>query len=479
MQEQNNGQRTGGSGKRKKIFLAVAAVLAAVALFFAGYFVYYLTLPAGVRSLMWVKDKIDSEYYENIDEDEFWDAVLDGAMSALDIYSAYYSADEYDVVVDSSRGIAEGLGLSFFSGTNMIAEAAYNSPAFYAQPMGEDAAWKTGLETGMFVTGAGDSPDSVQDTFTLVGSSGGNAVYSYSALSELIGDYKEGDTVYLRVSAESGHDTENCEIVPVVFARYTRSYVLYAADGDKDGTAQAYIYAYDENGRAEWKDVSEYVSADEKVSGDTAYIRLASFYGNAAEEFGRAAQAYKEDGMRTLLFDLRNNGGGSVNVMQGIAAYLMKDAKSDAEPVMIAEYGNGREEVYLAGGNDYGDYFEGSKIYVAGNRNTASASEALIGVMISYGTIGYGDIFVTELPGATQPARTYGKGIMQTTFQNPFTGEAVKLTTATIHWPDENRTCIHGKGISVSDGARASQGATTYGDYGDPELSRILEQIAV
>lgn len=165
-----------------------------------------------------------------------------------------------------------------------------------------------------------------------------------------------------------------------------------------------------------------------KGFGDAAYIRLSSFYGNAAAEFGRAAQAYKEDGKTKLLFDLRNDGGGSVSVMQGIAAYLMKDARSDTEPVMHAVYGNGREEIYLAGGDYYDEYFAGSEIYVAANRNTASASEALIGVMLSYDTIGYGNIFITELPNSTKPARTYGKGIMQTTFRNSLTGEAIKLT---------------------------------------------------
>ena len=467
---QENGSNTKKRNTGKRVLWAVVAVLAAAALFFAGFFVYYLTLPAEVRSLLWIKDKIDSEYYQDIDEDEFWDAVLDGAVSVLDQYSAYYTADEYDVVVDSSRGISQGLGLSFFSGSNMIAEAAYNSPAFYARPLGENAAWSTGLETGMYVTGAGASVGDIEDTFALVGGSGDTAVYSYAALSTALSGYSAGDTVYLRVSTTSGHETENCEIVPVTLARYTESYVLYAADGE------AYIYAYT-GGAGEWKNVSGYVSVDEKVSGDTAYIRLSSFYGNAVEEFGRAAQAYKEDGKGKLLLDLRNDGGGSVAVMQGIAAYLMKDAQSGAEPVMRAVYGNGREEVYLAGGDFYDEYFAGSEIYVAANRNTASASEALIGVMLSYDTIEYGDIYITDLSGGTQPARTYGKGIMQTTFQNALTGEAIKLTTATIHWPDEGSTCIHDKGITTADGAVPTQGAKTFGDYPDEELEWILQQI--
>ena len=445
----------------KKVLWAAIALAAAAVIFFAGFFTYYFTLPAGARSLLWMKDKIDSEYYEDVDDGKFWQAAIDGATSLLDRYSAYYTADEYDVVVDSSRGISQGMGLSFFLNSNMVAEAALGSPAFYA-----------GLETGIFVTGAGEAEDAVENTFT-ASEKNGETVYDYSRLSKLLSGFAVGDTAYLRVSAVSGHETaeENCKIVPVTLARYTESYVLYAAGGE------AYMCAY-EGGSGVWTNVSEYVSVDEKVSGGTAYIRLTSFYGNAVGEFGRAAQAYKEDGKHSLLLDLRNDGGGSVSVMQGIAAYLMKDAQSDTEPVMRAVYGNGREEIYLAGGDYYDEYFAGSEIYVAVNRNTASASEALIGVMLSYDTIGYGNIFITELPGSTKPARTYGKGIMQTTFRNPLTGEAIKLTTATIHWPDEESTCIHDRGITTADGAVPTQGAKTFGDYGDSELTWILSQVA-
>ena len=115
-----------------------------------------------------------------------------------------------------------------------------------------------------------------------------------------------------------------------------------------------------------------------------------------------------------------------------------------------------------------------SEIYVAANVNTASASEALIGAMISYGTIGYEDIFITDTVGQGS-ARTYGKGIMQTTYYNVATGEAAKLTTAQIYWP--NGESIHGSGITTAMGARPSP-AKSFGEYGDPELTAILAAIA-
>ena len=142
--------------------------------------------------------------------------------------------------------------------------------------------------------------------------------------------------------------------------------------------------------------------------------------------------------------------------------------------VLEARYRSGRKELYTIDASLCETYFAGSRIYAAGNGNTASASEALLGAMISYGTLGYGDIFVTQTAGEDS-ARTYGKGIMQTTFRNGATGEAIKLTTAEIYWP--NSVSIHGKGITAADGAAAVQ-AVSYGEYGDPELSDIFSRIA-
>ena len=45
--------------------------------------------------------------------------------------------------------------------------------------------------------------------------------------------------------------------------------------------------------------------------------------------------------------------------------------------------------------------------------------------------------------------KSYGKGIMQTTYVNTFGGGALKLTTAKLVWPD-GKTCIHGVGITKS-----------------------------
>ena len=50
------------------------------------------------------------------------------------------------------------------------------------------------------------------------------------------------------------------------------------------------------------------------------------------------------------------------------------------------------------------------------------------------------------------------------------------MTTAVLYWP--NGTCIHDVGVTTSDGAKATQGASSNADYGDAELDYILSAIA-
>ena len=451
----DNGLYPAEKQKKKRSALRVAlisvgCVAAAAVAFFAGFFTYRLTLDDGLKSLLWFKDRIRDEYYKEISDEDFWQAAIDGVENILDDYSCYYSADEYDAVLNSDRGIKDGVGLSFFSNTNMVYKVAVGSPAFYAESGSGERA-----EAGMFLTGVGESADSVKDTFTA------------AAVSEALGGAGSGDTLFLRLSRTAANDTQNCVLLSVEYETYTESYVLYAT------AAHTYALVFDDNAEnGTWQRVGDGM---EELSAGEAYIRLVQFEGNAAEEFGRAAEQYKEDGCNTLLLDLRNNGGGSLSVLRGTAAYLLKDADKGSPLMYAGEEGD--RAVYSLKDDLYADYFASSKIYAAGNSNTASASEALLGAMLCYNTLEYEDIYLVKAGGgADGPARTYGKGIMQTTYYNPLTGEAAKLTTARIYWPD-GTTCIQGRGVTSDDGAHRIDAATN-ADYGDPALSAILADIA-
>jgi carboxyl-terminal processing protease len=214
----------------------------------------------------------------------------------------------------------------------------------------------------------------------------------------------------------------------------------------------------------------EYETAYADLPSDTAIIRLDSFAGSAAEQFKLALGILKERGRKKLILDLRNNGGGQMDILTKIAAYLCKNAPNGSFPVSIASYRSGKQEKFSADKNYYNEYMDGVSLSVLANRSTASASEALIGALVDYGSVEMKDIYLADLDGV---ARSYGKGIMQTIFLNVLTGEAVKLTTATVGWPVSG-TSIHGVGITTDMGATAAA-CESLVDLHDKMLRNILQ----
>jgi hypothetical protein len=131
----------------------------------------------------------------------------------------------------------------------------------------------------------------------------------------------------------------------------------------------------------------------------------------------------------------------------------------------------------------------GVQVYVLANNGTASASEALIGALVCSGLVPFNHIYLSEYGepytsyykslGATDASiksgKSYGKGIMQTTYTNLTTGEALKLTTAEIYWPD-NKTSIHGTGLSAAMGCKTVATDWTV-TKGDKELQAVVQDI--
>ena len=77
--------------------------------------------------------------------------------------------------------------------------------------------------------------------------------------------------------------------------------------------------------------------------------------------------------------------------------------------------------------------------------NTASASEAFIGAVLDYDKDNIVKVVVSG-------GKTYGKGIMQTTYWRTF-GDGIRLTTSKLFWPVSKKS-IHGVGISEETDAR-------------------------
>ena len=177
------------------------------------------------------------------------------------------------------------------------------------------------------------------------------------------------------------------------------------------------------------------------LSAETAYVCFTQFEGDAAEQMESALDFMKERGRSKLILDLRDNGGGYMDILTKIAAMLVYNGGQGNFLVAYADAKTGGIPFNTSAYN-YKDHIE--EIVVLADENTASASECLIGVLASYGENFSLDNLVT-IKNAKGVGKTYGKGIMQTTYQL-ISGGAFKLTTARVLWPDK-KTCIHGVGI--------------------------------
>lgn len=373
--------------KNRKVFKVLTAVIVSLILLVIGFGGGYMTREAvlneELRTLDWILSRIKKNYYEDFSSEELIDAASDGLMGLLDKYSAYYTKEEYELVLKEAQGIKAGLGIIFL---------LTDSGVGVYRTLGNSPAERAGFQRGEMFKGLRKSGEGEY-----------TAVTGYEQLTlelEKFGKDEAIDFLMLQNGTEVVRTAAKEE--------YEQNYVKY-------------------------KTSQEISSLDEK----SAYLGFEGFSGKAYQQFVGAMNKFKAEGKTKLVLDLRDNGGGYMDILEKIAAHLLKNDDSRDLTVVNVKYKDGKVEKYETDGGFYAGYgFE--KITVLINGNTASASEALLGAMLDYGSLTIDDVYGTV---------SYGKGIMQTTYRNPVYNDAITLTTARIYWPLSD-TCIHGVGIT-------------------------------
>ena len=145
------------------------------------------------------------------------------------------------------------------------------------------------------------------------------------------------------------------------------------------------------------------------------YIKIERFSSETHQEFMVALNELKAKGMKELLLDLRDNGGGLLSESVAIAnEFLEKDAL-----ITFTEGHKRLKKEYFANGK--GGFISG-KLVLLINQNTASASEILAGALQ--------DNDRAVLMGS----RSFGKGLVQEPFRLS-DGSLIRLTTARYYTP--------------------------------------------
>lgn len=150
------------------------------------------------------------------------------------------------------------------------------------------------------------------------------------------------------------------------------------------------------------------------LTSDIGYIGIDVFSETTAEEFRHALQDLIQQGMNTLILDVRNNPGGYMDAVTAVADELIP-----GKELLLKTKGNHSwSEVYTSGKG----LFETKSVTVLINEGSASASEILAGIMQDLDR------------GTVMGRRSFGKGLVQEQFSLP-DGSAIRLTTARYYLP--------------------------------------------
>jgi carboxyl-terminal processing protease len=148
---------------------------------------------------------------------------------------------------------------------------------------------------------------------------------------------------------------------------------------------------------------------------DIGYIKLNKFSATTEQEFVESVSRLRDDGMKKLILDLRENGGGYMN-----AAIFIADQFLNGTELIVYTQGKAREKQEFkstAGGlcTDLG-------LTILIDENSASASEILAGAIQDNDR------------GTIVGRRSFGKGLVQE--QKPLSdGSALRLTIARYSTP--------------------------------------------
>ncbi|HML37035.1 MAG TPA: S41 family peptidase [Bacillota bacterium] len=362
--------------KRSLIFVIIISMLAGAlvmggAIFFVGYasggymaitneqYDNYKMLKEKYGKLAELEKYIEDRYYVPVDEDKLTEGMYKGLFWGIgDPYSAYLTEDEYKEIMISTTGEYQGIGVTIAPDDNGLINVV--------SPIDGSPAAGAGIKTGdKIVKVGGKSYD------------GGSIDQAVAAMRGKPGT--KVDIVVLRGDNELEFHITRANIV----MQSVRSKVL---------------------------------------DGNIGYIRISSFEEKTADDFKQQLRDMEVKGVKGLVIDLRDNGGGLVDSSVNIADMLL-----DEGIVTYTEDRKGNKEYYKsAAGKTNLPYV------LLVNGGTASASEIL--------TAAVKDHNGGKIVGTT----TYGKGIIQSVEQLS-NGDAVKLTIMQYFSP--NGSVIHKVGI--------------------------------
>lgn len=317
------------------------------------------------KKLKVLEEIIDAYYLEDTDQEDLENGLYKGLFAGIgDPYSVYYTEDEFEELQQSTSGKYSGIG------------------ALVSQDM------KTNVVTvsKVFKDGPADKG----------GMKNGDIIYKVDD-EDVTG--KSVDEVVSKMKGEKG-----TKVKVTVYRQSEENYVDLSITRDEVKVPTV-----------------EYKMLDNKKK--IGYIQITEFDEITGEQFSKALTNLKKQGMKKVIFDVRDNPGGSYEIV----CEILDEILPEGTLVFTRDkYGNEEKQESDPSCLDM-------PMVVLQNENSASASEIFAGAIQDFGA---GKIIGTQ---------SFGKGIVQQIV--PLNdGSAIKLTVEKYYTPSGKN--IHGKGIT-------------------------------
>ena len=315
-----------------------------------------------IETIKSFKSLLQQEYKGDINEEEMLEGAIKGYVNGLgDEYTEYFTKDEMKEFTQDTEGAFEGIGV-------YIGKQKDTEEVVVLSTIKDSPAEAAGLQSG--------------DIFCKVNDE----------------DVRKADTsiVSSKVKGESGTD------VNIVVER--------------NGEEKSFTI---KRGK-----VNIYHVETEIMNDNIGYMQLSAFSENCSQEFEEKYNELQKSNIKSLVLDLRNNGGGLVDEALKIAD-LFVDKNQD---LLITVDKNGKEEVKKSTSAKTVNV----PVIILTNEYSASASEILAGALKERAG--------AKIVGTT----TYGKGVIQV-LHSLSDGSGIKVTVKEYLTP--NRNTINKVGI--------------------------------
>ena len=305
------------------------------------------------------------DFLYDADESKMLEGALEGTLKALgDPYTQFMSKEEFSALMQDTEGTYEGIGV--------YVTASDDNKILIVSPIEDTPAEKAGLKTGdkiVRINGTEYTADKMDQAVNIMKGEPGTSI----------------TLTIQRENADGNHDVSD---------------VIVNREKIKIKTVKPSM-----------------------LEDEIGYIRITTFDMQTAEDFKAAYKDLKDQGMKSLVIDLRYNPGGIIDGTVDISDMFLGEGT-----VTYTKTKSGEVEYFKSDANA-----EDIPIALLINEGSASASEIMAGAMKDTGR--------ATLIGT----KTFGKGIVQRVQRFGNDGEGIKMTVSEYFTP--NGINIHGIGI--------------------------------